>query len=63
MYKEVAGFFDGNFNPNPEEGDRVQCIDYQVNTLVAGYIWLPFRFDGKMAYLNWKAEWRVEEFE
>jgi hypothetical protein len=41
----------------------VKSIDYQVNTSVAGYIWLPFRFDGKMVYLDWEDEWRVDDFE
>lgn len=25
--------------------------------------WLPFRFDGEMAYLDWKDEWRIEDYE
>lgn len=33
------------------------------NTSIADYIWLPFRFDGEMAYLDWKDEWSLEEYE
>jgi hypothetical protein len=33
------------------------------NTSVADYVWLPVRFDGEMAYLDWRDEWRVEDFE
>jgi len=25
------------------------------------YVWLPVRFDGEMAYLDWQDEWRVED--
>lgn len=33
------------------------------NTSLANYVWLPFRFDGDMAYLDWKDEWRIEDYE
>jgi hypothetical protein len=25
-------------------------------------VWLPLRFDGEMAYIDWHDEWRVEAF-
>jgi len=31
------------------------------NTSLADYVWLPVRFDGEMAYLDWREEWRVED--
>ena len=37
--------------------------DQQRNTSIADYVWLPFRFDGEMAYLDWKDEWRIEDYE
>lgn len=61
-YKEVARLFEGYFNPALSEEERVKSIDYQVDTSVADYVWLPFRFDGKMAYLDWHDEWRVEDY-
>jgi hypothetical protein len=33
------------------------------DTSIADYVWLPVRFDGDMAYLDWKDEWRIEEYE
>ena len=33
------------------------------NTSIADYVWLPFRFDGEMAILDWKDEWRIEDYE
>ena len=29
---------------------------------MADYVWLPVRFDGETAYLDWHDEWRVEDF-
>ncbi|CAN7741571.1 family 43 glycosylhydrolase [Paenibacillus sp. LjRoot153] len=37
--------------------------DLDIDTSVSDYVWLPIRFDGEMAYLDWKEEWKVEEFE
>jgi hypothetical protein len=37
--------------------------DAERNTSIADYVWLPFRFDGEMAYLDWKDEWRIEDYE
>ncbi|WP_084474692.1 family 43 glycosylhydrolase [Deinococcus pimensis] len=33
------------------------------DTSRAGYVWLPVRFDGEMAYLDWHDEWRVEDYD
>lgn len=37
--------------------------DIKVNTSIADYVWLPFRFEGEMGYLDWKDEWRIEDYE
>jgi hypothetical protein len=33
------------------------------DTSAATYVWLPLRFDGDMAYLDWHDEWRIEDYE
>lgn len=33
------------------------------NTSIADYVWLPLRFDGDMVYIDWKDEWRIEDYE
>jgi hypothetical protein len=43
--------------------DGVRRVISEENTSVADYVWLPFRFDGDMAYLDWLDEWRVEDLE
>lgn len=32
------------------------------DTSIADYVWLPVRFEGDMAYLDWHDEWRVENY-
>ncbi|MCB9460136.1 MAG: family 43 glycosylhydrolase [Anaerolineaceae bacterium] len=32
------------------------------DTSIADYVWLPIRFDGEMVYLDWKDEWRIEDY-
>ena len=36
--------------------------DSERNTSIADYVWLPFRFDGEMAYLDWHDEWKLEDY-
>lgn len=31
-----------------------------ANTSIANYVWLPIRFDGDRAYIEWKEEWKIE---
>ena len=61
-YKKI---FEQMFDPE-YQGD-ISTEDYELDsnadTSVADYVWLPFRFDGEMGYLDWKDEWRIEEYE
>jgi hypothetical protein len=34
-----------------------------TDTSIADYVWLPIRFDGDMAYLDWRDEWRIDDFD
>lgn len=65
-YEEYAAEFERMFSPE-YEGTAAFCEkfgnDNNRNTSIADYVWLPFRFDGEMAYLDWKDEWRLEDFE
>lgn len=50
----------------PKDGDVagfVQKLLPVANTQIADYVWLPIRFDGEMAYLDWHDEWRIEDYE
>jgi hypothetical protein len=47
----------------PAFTDEVRRLVDEPDTSVADYVWLPIRFDGEMAYLDWRDEWRVEDFD
>ena len=36
--------------------------DYIADTAFADYVWLPLQFEGDQPIINWRDEWRVEEF-
>ena len=66
-YDQYRRLFQKNFDP-----DFAEKIDFdphkftpdnEIDTSRAGYVWLPFRFDGEMGYLDWRDEWTLEEFE
>jgi hypothetical protein len=60
-YADVYGF-----EATPEEktaSQKVLSTIQKPNTKEADYVWLPFRFDKEMAYLDWHDEWRIEDFE
>lgn len=65
LYKKA---FEDAFGYNSTQEERIAACELlptleQPNTKEADYVWLPFRFDGEMAYLDWQDEWRVEDYE
>lgn len=64
-YEEYWGMFAAWFRPDeyPDfDFDAVEEMPVQ-NTSIADYVWLPFRFEGEMGYLEWLDEWKWEDFE
>ena len=61
VYKQI---FRDMFQNNGKEFDY-DLIGGPVieNTSISEYVWLPLRFDGEMVYIDWKDEWRIEEYE
>lgn len=43
-----------------EIGFSPECRD---DTSIADYVWLPIRFDGEMACLDWRDAWSLDEYE
>ena len=33
------------------------------DTSIADYVWLPLQFDDNMVFLDWKDEWRIEDYD
>lgn len=65
-YEEYAAEYERMFAPGYEgavEFGRKFGSDAERNTSIADYVWLPFRFDGDMAYLDWMDEWKTEDYE
>lgn len=68
-YEDYAKMFEmifsGDFDPAKlaEQSGGERKMPEKDNTSIADYVWLPFRFDGEMAYLDWVDEWRIEDYE
>lgn len=68
-YEVYRDLFDAVFAPGggSEEagrklGEVVKDAALQ-DTSIAQYVWLPIRFDGEMAYIDWHEEWKWEDYE
>lgn len=64
-YEAYRDMFAAWFHPDefPDfDFDAVEEMP-EGNTSIADYVWLPFRFDGEMAYLDWLDEWKWEDYE
>ena len=65
QYEVYAQAFEQMFNPNAQETPLIREWKENapaIDTSIADYVWLPFRFDGEMGYLDWKEEWRIEDY-
>ncbi len=73
-YEDYARMFELIFDPDADKAELAELMKEKMpegagagnqkeNTSIADYVWLPFRFDGEMAYLDWKEEWRLEDYE
>ena len=62
--KAYARIFGGECTPEETaEAWQIMASIPPAVTREADYVWLPFRFDGEMAYLDWHDEWRIEDYE
>lgn len=63
-YEDYAKLYERLFGENDKSVIKAREFEAaSENTSVADYVWLPFRFDGEMAYLDWEDEWCIEDFE
>lgn len=55
--------FEAHFAPE-NEGHVTPIEEFAtIDTSQADYVWLPIRFEGEMAYIDWREEWSLDEFE
>ncbi len=68
-YEEYAEFFEAMFRPDIDPKEKKRIADAfsvkkaRENTKIADYVWLPLRFEGEMPYIDWRDEWRIEDYE
>lgn len=68
-YEEYQKIYEKMFDSECDWKDEISEFekkygtDRDFNTSLSDYVWLPFRFDGEMGYLDWLDEWRVEDYE
>jgi len=69
IYGAMVRAIGSHFNPDkytPTEEDKQILAQSPMlgsaNTSIADYVWLPLRFDGEMVLLDWKDEWRIEDY-
>lgn len=61
IYEEM---FNSIYSEEEKEFDFSRMGEKPIqNTSIADYVWLPLRFDGDMVYIDWKDEWRIEDYE
>ena len=63
QYESYRDKFERLFRDNDQSVIHDRELLAKENTSIADYVWLPFRFDGEMAYLDWKDAWRIEDYE
>ena len=65
MYSEL---FRNAFDPERRSEDTVREMqaylgdDSHRNTAISDYVWLPLRFEGERVFIDWKEEWRLEDY-
>lgn len=37
--------------------------DMRINSSVSDYVWLPLRFEENQVFIDWKEEWKIENYE
>jgi hypothetical protein len=62
---DIGAAFNAAFDPQVADNTLLESLGglTATNTSQADYVWLPLRFDGEMAYLDWHDEWRVEDYD
>lgn len=63
-YDEYASAFEQAFATGkmPALSPELRTAVLDRATCDAAYVWLPFRFDGEMGYLDWQDQWRIEDY-
>lgn len=69
QYEDYRGLFEKAFDSENVLGEEREKIISKLEKMtdedicIADYVWLPVRFDGEKAYIEWLDEWKIENFE
>lgn len=56
--------FDMSAPPEQRKAAEIKLTELpKAYTREADYVWLPLRFDGEMAYIDWHDQWKLSDFE
>ncbi|WP_327725428.1 hypothetical protein [Streptomyces europaeiscabiei] len=53
-------------SPDADTSDTPAVLPQELidpDTSIADYVWLPLRFEGEMAFVDWHDEWRIEDYD
>ena len=50
------------FTGEPVDEADLAVVLAEADTSIADYVWLPLRFEGDMVFIDWRDEWRVEDY-
>lgn len=65
-YDQYGSLFAKMFDPSISKKEIPMGIVSSLpkeKTSIADYVWLPIQFDGKKVIIDWKDEWKVEDYE
>lgn len=63
FYRRIHEKFSKIFDPNEEfVFTEEDAKDMKINSSVSDYVWLPLVFDGERVRIEWKSEWRIEDY-
>ena len=64
-YEEYRKAFERRFikGEKPLPSEEKYFADDAANTSISDYVWLPIRFEGEKPVIEWRDEWKIEDFE
>jgi len=65
--RRFQGYYAKNLAPggstlSREEKAALEGLESRIEPAKARHVWLPIRFDGDRPYIDWREEWRLDEF-
>lgn len=62
-YEETKAYFIHCFSPEHPACPDTEASRVVSNTSIADYVWLPLVFEDGRVYIDWRDEWRIEDYD